>query len=433
MLFGRGQWAVFGVESKTLEAFQKSLNDPAYAMTASQLTASAVTKFFNKASVGINPFGQPRMDENVTDPALLSAIANFAEGQITADEFNIANEALLIGYGVEEDYALGNNTFGFWMVFNAYDDLSDPNSKKEAISYVNMERPFKFLVKEEKKAVEDTVKAEAVMSRKQFPVLVDFQHERVYVASSNTEEIMAVCDTLTSLGAKPYAMHWDFKGYDWPKEFLNKVAKGTQFAAEMKQRADDLARFRPDEIEKLEDKQMEKIVSNFFALTELETALWAGLSTPARIRIHKTSDPVGVSSPSVAFTLLDITNDAEVASSSVVFQELVSKFTKKGEEKLVRNDLFTIDINDNVNNQDAGAAMLRGFDLPQFKKEVKTTIKAKGRVEIKDFWYMWLEGIHNAVLQFIDNITTTLELDKTKYGLCPYEPAGEEGETEVNV
>jgi hypothetical protein len=110
-----------------------------------------------------------------------------------------------------------------------------------------------------------------------------------------------------------------------------------------------------------------------------------------------------------------MSSDAEVASASVVFQELVIKNTKEG-EKTIRKDIFTIDINDNVNLGEAGAAMLRGFDLPQFKRGVKVAIKAKGRLTIKDFWYMWLDGIHTSILEFVDNVTSTLEIDK-KYGL----------------
>jgi len=159
----------------------------------------------------------------------------------------------------------------------------------------------------------------------------------------------------------------------------------------------------------------------------LETELWAGLTTPARVRIHKVIDPVGVSSPSVAFSLLNMSNDAEVASASVVFQELIIKNTKDG-EKTIRKDVFTIDINDNANLQEAGAAMLRGFDLPQFKREVKIAIKAKGRLTIKDFWYMWLEGLNTGVLEFVDNVTSTLGIEK-KYGLVvPEVGSGEEVE-----
>lgn len=419
MLFGRGQWAVFGVEAKTLVNFQKAIADPKTAFEVSQLAASITTKFRSQPTMGINPFGSPRLDEQLTDTGAISKISDlllkFDNGE-DASEDNIETISEYLEYvGSEDDLSLGNNKYGFWMVSNEYKDPTDPNSKKEQIAYTDMERPFKFLIKEEKKAIEDRVTAQAVLNRSQFPVLLDFQNGRVYAASSNKDEVIAVGELLTKLGVKIFPLVWDFKYPSWPSEFLNRIVKDTHYASNMKKRADELARFREDEIEKLDDKQMEKIVSTFFALAPLETELWAGLTTPARIRIHKPIDPVGVAAPSVAFSLLNMSSDAEVASASVVFQELVIKNTKEG-EKTIRKDIFTIDINDNVNLGEAGAAMLRGFDLPQFKRGVKVAIKAKGRLTIKDFWYMWLDGIHTSILEFVDNVTSTLEIDK-KYGL----------------
>jgi hypothetical protein len=423
MLFSRGQWAVFGVEPNTLGKFQKALSDPLTIFEVSQLAASITTKFQDRPQTGINPFGNPRLDEKLTDVEVISDISDLLkemdeaeDGYLpTSDDIQMITDNLQF-IGTEEDFSLGNNKYGLWMVENVYEDPTDPNSKKEQLSYTNMERPFKFLVKDEKKAIEEQVTAQATLNRSQFPVLVDFQHGRVYVASSNVDEVVAVGELLSKLGAKIFPLVWDFGKSSWPSDFLNKISDETHFASDMQKRAEQLAKFRPDEIEKLEDKQMEKIVSTFFALSKLENEIWVGLTTPARIRIHKPIDPVGVSNPSVAFSLLSMSNDAEVASAGVVFQEVVIKNTKNG-EKLYRNDLYTIDINDNVNLQEAGAAMVRGFDLPQFKKEVKTTIKAKGRISIRDFWAMWLQGLHDSILGFIDNVTDVLEINKTKYGM----------------
>jgi hypothetical protein len=432
-MFGRGNWAVFGVEAGSIGGFQKALADPLTSFKVSQLAASIASKFQNEETIGINPYGSPRLDEKLTDALTLSNLSALLESLNENEEAVVlsppvaewlTNSEFLVS---EDNLSLGNNKYAFWFVQNAPKDFSDPNSKREQAAYEQMERPFKFLVKEEKKSIEDQVTAQGVLNRSQFPVLVDFQNERVYVLSSNKDEVISVGELLTKLGVKTFPLVWDFKYPTWPSEFLNRVVKDTHFTADMKERADELARFRPDEIEKLDDKQMEKIVSTFFALAPLETELWAGLTTPARVRIHKIIDPVGVSSPSVAFSLLNMAPDAEIAAASVVFQELIIKNTKDG-EKTIRKDVFTIDINDNANLSDAGAAMLRGFDLPQFKREVKIAIKAKGRLTIKDFWAMWLQGIHDSILEFVDSVTSTLEIDK-KYGLVvPEVGAGEEVE-----
>ena len=437
-MFGRGNWAVFGVESASIGEFQKALADPLTAFKVSQLAASITSKFQNQEAIGINPFGSPRLDETLADASEIKGLGTLletleSEGDIPVEDLDIINDNLEF-LPTEGGLSLGNNKYGFWVVLNYPEDPTDPNSKKEQVAYTDFERPFKFLVKEEKKAIEDRVAATAVLNRSQFPVLVDFQNERVYALTSNKDEVIAVQELLTKLGVKTVPLVWDFKYPSWPGDFLNRVVKDTHFTSQMKERADELSRHRPDEIEKLEDKQMEKIVSSYFSLSPLDSELWVGLSTPARIRLHKAFDPVGVSNPSVAFSLLGMSNDAEIASASVVFQELKSKFSKAGEEKVYRNDLFTIDINDNANLQDAGAAMLRGFDLPQFKKEVKTTIKSKGRIEIRDFWYMWLDGINTAVLEFVVNVTDVLGImgsEKSKYGLVVPDYNGSD-DVEVN-
>lgn len=422
MLFGRGNWAVFGIESGTIDKFQKALSDPLTVFEVSQLAASITTKFQSVAQTGINPFGAPRLDELLTDPVIINDLSDFllqtdedSDYVVSSDDINLVTSNMQF-MGSEADFSLGNNKYGFWMVSNEYEDPTDPTSKKEQISYTDMERPFKFLNKDEKQGVEERVLATSILNRSQFAVLVDFQHGRVYVASSNVDEVTAVNELLMKLGAKTFPLVWDFGTSFWPSMFLNKVSAETHFRAEFKERADQLAKLPADAVEKLEDKQMEKIVNNFFALSKLDSEVWVGLTTPSKIRIHKPIDAVGVAHPSVAYSLLNMSNDAEIASAGVVFQEVVIKQSKLG-EKLYRNDLFTIDVNDNANLQEAGAAMLRGFDLPQFKKEIKTTIKAKGRIEPRDYWYLWLDGIHTSILEFINNVTDVLDIDKVKYGL----------------
>ncbi len=209
--------------------------------------------------------------------------------------------------------------------------------------------------------------------------------------------------------------------------FLNKVNDNTKFESHKAERAEELQRFRKDEIEKMDDRMMESIVSNFYALAELETSQWCGLTTPARIRIYKPADPIGTQGVSLTFSLLRLSDDSEVAASAVVFQSLDSKFNKKtDEEKQIRKDLFTLELNDNLNLLDSGAALLRGFDLPAFRKTIKTAIKAQtAPLDIKDYWRMWLDGMSEAIAMFVDNVAETLGLDKKQFGLQPFAVAGE--------
>jgi hypothetical protein len=427
MLFGRGTWSVCGVEPTSLQAFTAALNDPNKMLQVSQLTASVATKFQAKGGLGINPFSVPRKDELLTNASQLNDLNEFLE----LDEVERLKEPYPVDdvkdyIGMGDQFSIGNKAFGLWVVFNEYEDVTDEPSRKEGVAYDKAVRPFKFLSKEEKKQIEQLITASSVSTRKQFPVIVDLQHGRVYAATSNKDEIYHVRALLTDLGCELFSLRWDFKGNDWPTQLLNKINSKTRFKAEMQQRAEDLTRFSKKDVEKFEDPNIEKIVSTFFALSELESSLWAGLTKSAKIRIHPGSDPASTNNPSVAFTLLRVTDDAELASSSVMFQELIVSTNRKGEERQVRNNLFSLDVNDNINEQDAGVALLKGFDLPQFKKKIKQALKAQGELSIKDFWNMWLGEMENAILVFIDNATDLLEVDKKQFGLCSYNETSEE-------
>ena len=84
---------------------------------------------------------------------------------------------------------------------------------------------------------------------------------------------------------------------------------------------------------------MEAIVANYFSMTELPSELWAGISGPAQIRLHDTSPPIGVKAPTTATTLLNMTNDANVISGAITFQERVTFIGKNGGELTFRKDL----------------------------------------------------------------------------------------------
>lgn len=418
MLFARGVWSVFGIRKTSLDAFRASLADKAKLAQVSQLVAIARTKFGGAPSCGINPYAEPRKDEGITSDNLA-----VLTDQIAKEKFSdIADSWGEFCGSDENEFALGDNQYGFWFVINDYEDVSDPKSKAEALAYREASRPFKFLSKDEKKVIEANVTASAVMARKQFPVLVDFNSETVYAASGNAEEVGMVRSTIESLEGDDFSLAWQFETPDWPSKFLGTVNDKNKFVADMTARADELTRFRPDEIEKLDDKMLESIVSNYFAMSELETGLWCGLGTPARIRIFKPSEPVSASNPSTAFSVLYQFSKAEVAAAACVFQNLDSKFDKKGNERQYRIDLFTIDVNDNVNLSDAGAAMLRGFDIPTFKREMKRAAKNRGSgLTIGEYWKEWFSAMKTAVYTFTDNVTETLKIDKDKYGLKPYE------------
>ncbi len=387
-MFGRSNWAVFGIKQSTEQAVIDGLDD---SHDLSQEVAVAKAKADKIPTFGINPFANPRADENnnLTDPS-------------------------------SADFKLGDHAYGLWLCQNDFKDITDPKSKREQIAYDDMGKPFKFLNKDEKKAVETAVTSTAVVERKQFPVLVDFTTERVYVGATAEEDVEAAQTILQELGGETFATAWQFGGFDWATKFLNIVNEKTKFVNKMAERAEELQRFRKDEIERMDDKMMESIVSNFYALSELDTGDWCGLTTPARIRLYHPADPIGTAGASLTFSLLRLSDDSEVAASSVVFQSLDSKITKNG-EKQVRKDLFTLDLTDNINLLDVGAALLKGFDLPGFKKVVKSAAKAQtGPLDIAYYWSQWLDGMRDAVVIFTDNVAETLCIKQKECGLLPF-------------
>jgi hypothetical protein len=432
-MFGRGNWSVFGLEPDSLVDFLTNLAVDLQALKASQVMASVVTKLHEISTVGINPFGSPRLDEDLRDTSAIAGLSSFLAGIEKQETVPLDLGSVKGLLPSQESLSLGNKGYGFWAVLNGPKDVTDPTSKKEDLAYKNMGRPFRFLGKKEKEAVEQQVNASAVMARKQFPVLLDFQHGRTYAEVTSKDDILALRKLLDGLGAKTFSLLWSFGGYSWPSDFLNDVSRSTRYANDMRSRADELAQLHRGEIDKLEDREVEKIVSSFFAFTPFGNGLVAALGCPAQICIHKASDPVGVASPSVAFSLLGMTQDSGVAGASLTIVDPVVKKTKGGGERIVNVPRLSVDVGTNVNNFDAGAALLRGLDLPQFKHHVKAALKAHGGLEIRDYWALWLDDLHDAVLSVSDCIMHTLELDGGRgcYGLTTFESDADINEVTV--
>ena len=211
-IFGRGNWAVFGVEPDSLQAFQDSLKDDIRRFKASQLAAGVAIKMHGNTTVGINPFGSPRLDEQEDSERpidrlfVMDLIKALNEDESTPAIFTAIYDFL----PTEETLSIGNKAYAFWMVLNDPKDVTDPASKKEALSYKHMGRPFKFLAKKEKEAVEEQVNSSAVMARKQVPVIVDFQHARVYAETTSKVDILVLRELLEGLGAKTFSLFWSF-------------------------------------------------------------------------------------------------------------------------------------------------------------------------------------------------------------------------------
>jgi hypothetical protein len=76
----------------------------------------------------------------------------------------------------------------------------------------------------------------------------------------------------------------------------------------------------------------------------------------------------------------------------------VTFIAKNSEERTFRKDLLCIDVNDRINLTEVGVAMLRGFDIPAFRKDIQREIRQTKQVpSIEQFWSNWLHEMSNAV------------------------------------
>ncbi len=418
-MFGRGTWAIFGLGKESFESFIKSLYDQTAMLAASQLAASAVTRCTSTDTMGINPFHGPRLDdEHPVGPEHEAALAKYAALEPEERSSLVLPAEILdcAGYGVTEAQFRLHATmpwYGLWAVSNEWKDVSDLASVREQRSYRLLDRPYKFLESTDKKTIDQDTLGTTAAVRKQVPVLLDFNDGLIYIESSNKDLIYQVTVRLRQLGVDVIPVAWTFPGRpNWPAEILNRLYENTQFQTEFQKRADEAARFTKSEIEKHEDRELESIVARFFSMTLLSSGLWLGISGPAQIRLHDASAPISAKGPTTSTTLLNVTNGSKVLSGALTFQEVVSGTSKKGGEFSFRKDLFCMEVSDRINMTEIGAAMIRGFNLSSFRKDVMREIRHTKEVPaIEQFWANWLHEMSNAVRAIEGTFRDILEID----------------------
>ena len=431
-MFGRGNWAILGLVKESLEAFKVNLADAGRMADASQLAAAAVARLYGSDAIGLNPFNAPRLDE---EQGLDLDQQTELAGHATAEQVDGAAVALSAeildgpGYGRGvESFQLHPELpwFGLWAVSNEWKKASDLPSMKEQNAYVTLERPYKFLQPTDKRTVDEKTGDATAVARSQVPVLLDFQGGRVYVESTNKKQIHALIVSLSRLGVETIPVAWNYPASRWTEAILNRLHEGTQFRDEFDKRAEEAKRFKENEIEKLEDRDMEAIVSKFFSMTELPSGIWAGISGPARIRLHDAAPPVGVRNPGSATTLLAMTSETGIVTGCLTLQECITVTTKSGAERNIRRDIARFDLNDRINLTDIGAAMLRGFDMAAHKKEVLREIRETRQVPaIAQFWSAWLHQLSNAVRTIEESFREVLELGADQQaGIVPMQISG---------
>jgi len=211
---------------------------------------------------------------------------------------------------------------------------------------------------------------------------------------------------------------WKFVEGDWITKFLNSTVGTRLYADQINKRANDKRTFTGAEVEPFEDPTIERIVDKHFAVVDPGTGLQYALSPTATVTLYPGGSPITVSDPSDLINLFAYHVKAVLDTAHLIFQEVETKETKKG-TKTFRTDLFSFDLNQNVILWDAGAALIRGFDVPNFKRSViKEIRKTKQEMPISFYWSEWLRQMNEGVHTFSDNLATALGIDRTgEFGL----------------
>jgi hypothetical protein len=406
-MFSRGNWSVFGIDIETLPAVTESFNNEPRMLAHSQLVAKSFTLITKNDSYGINPFERPRLDEDYnvnTEEAFHLADYHMAKKETlpTYDRTGFP-EQLYFEYGSGFHLQENGQKLGFWFVINTYKEIDDKNSINEDRAYRNFIRPFKFLSTTDKRSMEADIKLHSAetTSKAQILLLRSFLE--------------------TDLGAKTIPLCWKFEG-DWIRPFLSKMYAESRYLTEFRERAVAIA--KDGRFDDYESGEVERLVRNYFSTTELETELWVNLAAPAVIRLNTAANAVVAAKPATATTLLGTSEEANVYSAGIEFQERTAYTNKKGEERIFRKTLYTFDLSNGVNDTEAGVATLRGFDLPDFKKSVLREMKKSETVPtIAQFWLGWLDGLRQFIDHFTEAVISSLEYDrKEKYGVLPLYP-----------
>lgn len=430
-MFGRGNWAILGLAKESLEPFKASLEDRTLMLATSQMAASAVARQFVSDALGVNPYSAPRLDdEHPIGDECREELATYAITEQESRGEHILTPEILECEGytyTAQRFQLHASMpwYGLWAVSTEWKNVTDLASIKEHRSYISLERPYKFLQTPDKKTVDQETLGATRAVRKQVPVLLDFNEGRVYIENTNKKLIYRIVVRLQELGAAIFPVAWTYHQSNWPSAILNKLYERTQYGDDFVKRADEVTRFQANEIEKLDDREVESIVTHYFSMTQLPSELWVGVSTPAQVRLQPTSPSFGAKAPASATTLLHMTNEASILSGAITFQDRIAVSNKDGGVRTFRKDLFSMTLDDRINLSEIGAAMLRGFNLPTLKKDIQREIRETKQVpSLEQFWGNWLHQLSNAVRTIEGSFREILDIDGAEpAGILPMQAA----------
>jgi hypothetical protein len=441
-MFSRGNWAIIGLDKGTKPEFIASLGNPHLMFDKSQLLALALAAAHQSTTFGINPFSSPRLDEAGLSLEGQSALAAYVALDLEErPDHSTPNATHTL---TQPCFAFGENafafkdtsvfnpadagTYGFWLVGNEWKDVNHILSVKEEFSYKQMDRPYKFLDASGKKAVDEMAKSVQHVARKQFPVILDFTHGYVFVESTSKADLLLVSALLKGLGAKTFALTWDFGDVDWPSNTLTQLYANTSESASFLNHAQDVERMGGDTdlAQPNENVELRGILSKYFSTTEMESEAWASISAPATLQLNPPSPTVvTVGNQTTATKVLHMVSEASILSATITLENRDIRI-RKGEETLYRKPYMSFELSSALMESDAGAVLFRSLDFPAYRKSILRQVKKTGEVpSIGEFWGSWTKELNLAIYEFVGLIVSQIENPSENLGLRPMFEDGE--------
>ena len=192
-------------------------------------------------------------------------------------------------------------------------------------------------------------------------------------------------------------------------------------------RAEEATRFKAKEIEKLEDRELEVHRRELFfddAIGERSLGRHLRPRAGPAARHQSAYRREGADDRDHATQHDD---DAKVFRAPSPFRSCVD-YEQEGWGIHVPQGPLCIDLNDRINLTDVGAAMMRGFDLPSFRKDILREIRqTKDVPSIEQFWGSWLHELSNAMRTIEATFREILDIDgNQEAGILPMRVAAKE-------
>lgn len=435
-MFQKGSWYVAKLakssteETRTLEDL---FLDGIKSATPNMIPLMAISQTIREKAptFGLAPFSSPRygddieVDFTVGEEQKSLPVARFLkeypqfnewtydpqERAIFSPDHHIQVDAELL-WPEAAELRIENGLYGAWWMSFDYIDAQDTNSKKEQLAY-DQGAPFKLLSSDVKKLITDSLTEVNTFTRKHYQVIFDFNRSLVWLNATSPKLIETFLNTLSEWGirAETPIFHDSEEEFDVYRA-LNRLFTQSSIQAEVTERLQQIKAHGIDsEAAKHPDAAMQKILENFFALTEVD-GYHVGMSAPAGVLIAPlVAVATGVKTDFEAMELLLLNDESTISEACLTVGEYIEKSNRKtGDTIRVFVKRFSIMATPKWGVKDLPGMLIKGFNAENMKHLVKQYVKATDRLpSIAEYWSLWYS-------QMISGVTIYEMIVRSKQG-----------------